>query len=103
MIEFSRYPHVKDFIEHYSNALSRDKIQSILSTGISTEEDAEVFSRFIWEMVGQMNEDEDSGIEVLGSLDNSDIIPDISYEITKLMRASGFFYVWEKVSDEESS
>lgn len=102
MIEFTRYPHVKEFIEHYSKTLSRERIQSILNTGISSEEDAEAFSGFIWEMVGQMNEDEDGGIEVLGSVDNSDIIPDISYEITKLMRASGFFYVWEKVSREES-
>lgn len=101
MIEFSRYPHVKDLVNHYSKSLSRDDIQLIMRSGISTQSDAETFSRFIWEMVGEMNQDEQNDVEVLDSLDNSEMIPDIHYEVTKLMRASGFLSVWEKVSDEQ--
>lgn len=101
MIEFKRYPHVKDLINHYSKSLLRPEIQSILHSGILSSNDAEVFSRFVWDMVGEMNEDEENGVEVLGSLDNSEMIPDISYEVTKLMRACGYFHVWEKISNEE--
>jgi len=101
MIEFTKYPHVKDLIEHYLVSLSRSDIKNILNSGITNEQEAEVFCRFIWEMVGEMNEDEEKGIEVLGSSDNSEMIPDISYEVTKLMRSSGYFYVWEKISNEE--
>lgn len=101
MIEFSRYPHVKELILHYSTVLSRRPIVELLERGINSEQDAEVFSKFVWEMVGQMNEDEENGVEVLGCVDNSEMIPDISYEVTKIMRKFGFYGVWEKISSEE--
>lgn len=101
MIEFTRYPHIKDLILHYSFTLSNDLVKNLLECGLKSSQDAEIFSKFIWEMVGQMNEDEENGVEVLGSVDNSDMIPDISYEITKLMKISGYYSIWEKVSNEE--
>ncbi len=72
-----------------------------MESGITSREDAELFAKFIWEMVGQMNEDEEKGVEVLGSTDNSEMIPDISYELTKLMKKEGYYNVWEKISNEE--
>jgi hypothetical protein len=102
VIEFSRYPHVGDLIAHYAKTLCRDDIGTIMASSITTSHQAKVFSRFIWDMVGQMNEDEENGIEVIGSTDNTEMIPDISYEITKLMRNAGFYEVWKKVSDEET-
>lgn len=101
VIEFSRYPHVHDLITHYANKLGRTDINQIMVSGIRSNADAELFSRFIWEMVGQMNEDEASKVEVLGSIDNSDMIPDVSYEVTKLMRNGGYYPLWEKISSEE--
>lgn len=72
-----------------------------MESGITSREDAELLAKFIWEMVGQMNEDEEKGVEVLGSTDNSEMIPDISYELTKLMKKEGYYSVWEKISNEE--
>ena len=59
------------------------------------------FSRFIWKMVEAINEDEENNIVVMGSNDNTDMIPDISYEVTKLMKDKGFYTVWESVSKDE--
>ncbi|MFS1525622.1 hypothetical protein ACL7TT_16165 [Microbulbifer sp. 2304DJ12-6] len=101
MITFSRYTHVNDIVSHYMRALGRADIKAIMDSGISNPEEAELFSRFIWEVVGQMNLDEENGIEVLGQIDNSEMIPDIHYEISKLMRDSGYYKIWEKVSNEE--
>lgn len=101
MIKFSRYPHVNDLIHHYAETMAREDINRIVESGITSKEDAETFSRFIWEMVGQMNEDEEKGIEVLGSTDNSEMIPDISYEIGRLMRNEGHYNLWERISNEE--
>ena len=103
MIEFSRYPHVRELIAHYAVALGREDIESIMASGITTDVEAESFSKFIWDMVGQINEDEESCVEVIGNTDNTEMIPDISYEITKLMRDTGFYGVWEKVSSDELS
>ena len=75
---------------------------SVLESGVLTEEDATKFSQFIWRMVERINEDEENGKEVLGSKDNTDMLPDLSYEITKYMREIGFYYIWEKVSDSET-
>ncbi|MGI9279696.1 MAG: hypothetical protein ACR2PX_08695 [Endozoicomonas sp.] len=100
MIKFSRYPHLHDLLDHYIDRLERKDISEILRSGINTQEEAETFAKFIWDVVGQMNEDEDKGVEVLGHTDNSEMIPDISYEITRLMRDSGFYSIWVTVSDE---
>ncbi|WP_444920437.1 hypothetical protein ACJJID_16650 [Microbulbifer sp. CnH-101-G] len=101
MIKFTRYEHVNDLVSHYIEVLDRDDIAQILIQGINNTEDAELFSKFIWQLVGQMNEDEENEVVVLGSVDNSEMIPDIHYEITKLMRDSGFYGVWESVSEKE--
>ncbi len=52
-------------------------------------------------MVEAINEDEESGVPVLGSKDNTEILPDINYEITKLMKNTDYYHVWEKVSKQE--
>lgn len=52
-------------------------------------------------MVEAINEDEENNIVVMGSNDNTDMIPDISYEVTKLMKDKGFYTVWESVSKDE--
>jgi hypothetical protein len=83
MIKFIRYSHVNDLIDYYSKSLNRSDIQKIIDVGILSIQDAEVFSRFIWDMVEQMNNDEENEIEVMGSLDNTEMLPDNSYEITK--------------------
>lgn len=100
MIQFSRYPHVKDLLEHYANDLAQQDIKSILNTGIQSEQEADLLCRFVWKMLDKMEEDEENNIAVLGSVDNSDMIPDISYEMTKLMKDVGFYRVWESVFDE---
>jgi len=101
MINFKRYKHVNDLIAHYIIKMDRDDIKTLISSEIKNSLDAEVFSKFIWDMVEQINEDEESGVIVLGSSDNTEMLPDISYEVTKYMKDTGHYNVWSKVSSEE--
>lgn len=100
MVIFKRYPHVQDLIECYLTKLQRQDIKLLLSNGLRDESDAEIFANFIWDVVEAVNEDEESGIEVMGSTDNTDMLPDLSYEVTKLMKDSGFYQVWKQKSSE---
>ncbi|MFT7561207.1 MAG: hypothetical protein ACI93R_003132 [Flavobacteriales bacterium] len=100
MILFERYKHVNDLINHYVNSLNRKDIEKLIVNGITSEREAEVFSDFIWVMVEQINEDEEISAEVLGAIDNTEMLPDLSYEITKYMRVVGFYSTWERVSNK---
>jgi len=100
MSEFSRYPHVKKLIEYYSEDMNRAEAAELLESGVKTTEEAEIFSRFIWAMLDQMSTDEENNKRVLGSTDNSSMIPDIDYEVSLFLSNSGFEAVWDKVCDE---
>lgn len=100
MIKFERYPHIQDLFEHYVERLGRGDVTVILKNGISSNEQAVVLSQFVWNMVEQLNKDEEEGVLVLGSKDNTDMIPDLSYEVTKHMKKAGYLSVWESVSAE---
>ncbi|CAM3872663.1 hypothetical protein PAHA111176_23735 [Parendozoicomonas haliclonae] len=100
MIQFNRYPHVLDLLQHYATALQDQNILSILQSGVSNREDAFAFSKFVWRAVDQMADDSESGTVVLGRSDNSDTLPDIYYEVSLYMESKGFESIWEQVSDE---
>ena len=95
-----RYPHVRDLVEHYANREEDRKVINILSNGLSSEEDAKHIGSFIWRMLDLMSEDRKQGISVLGGIDNTQMAPDISYEMDSLMYDSGYGDIWEKISDE---
>lgn len=101
MILFKRYEHVNGLVEHYVNKLNRNDINILLSNGIKTKDEAEIFSKFIWDIVEHINEDEENEVPVLGSIDNTDMLPDISYEVSKYMKDTGFYDVWLTVSEQE--
>lgn len=101
MVKFTRYTHVNDLLSHYLSILDRKDVAEIMDSGINSKEQAETFSRFIWKMVEAINEDEENKVVVLGSSDNAEMLPDVSYEITKLMKSNGFYSIWESVSREE--
>ncbi len=101
MIKFKRYPHVNELMNYYISALEKTDIKNIIKNGIENERQAELFSRFIWEMVEAINEDEENNVIVLGSADNTEMLPDISYEVTKLMKDLGTYSIWESVSKDE--
>lgn len=101
MVKFERYPHVNDLMSHYISYLQRADIDEIVKSGIKNNKQAELFSRFIWDMVEAINEDEENGVVVLGSSDNTEMLPDISYEVTKFMKSKGFYSVWEAISKDE--
>lgn len=100
MKPFCRYPHVKDLILHYANFFAAEKILTQVDGGVSTHEEAKAFSLFIWQMVDQMHDDAEANNRVLGSLDNSDMLQDVYYEVSSFMAECGFESVWEKVCDE---
>lgn len=101
MIKFERYPHIQDLFEHYLEQQGRDDVKEIMQEGVKTENDAELISRFAWKMAEMINEDEEKGIEVFGRTDNTDMLPDLSYEMTKYMKSVGYYSIWKKVSEEE--
>lgn len=101
IVKFERYPHISDLFQFYSNRESREDIAKILCDGITNESDAEKLCVFAWEIAGYINDDCENGVVVLGSQDNSDMIPDLSYELTRLMKLLGYYSVWQSVSDRE--
>lgn len=101
MVKFNRYPHVNDLLNHYAHCLEREDITKIIASEISSSEQAKIFAQFIWQMVEAINEDEENNITVLGRTDNTEMLPDISYEVTKLMKDNGYYSVWESVSRDE--
>jgi hypothetical protein len=101
MIQFKRYPHVKDLITHYANYMNEPSILLILEQGVNSEQEATDFAQFIWQMVGQMGIDSENGVSVLGRTDNTDTIPDIDYEISLQLANLGFEEIWNKICDSE--
>lgn len=100
MILTVRYPHVRELVSYYANKLSDKLVLSILENGLSSENEAEHFSHFIWKMLEVMAKDREEKNIVLGSIDNTSMGPDISYEVSVLMEEKGFDSIWEKISDE---
>ena len=102
MIKFERYPHINELLAFYLDESPEPTISSIIEKGATNYDDAEAFSQFIWRTVDKIHDDAEAGRVVLGRTDNTDFLPDLSYEITKYMRKTGFYNVWERVSDNEN-
>ena len=102
MISFSRYPHVRDLLIHYAKDLNLNEVLKILETSVENELDAEKLSRFIWCVADKMSEDCQSGVLVLGRKDNSDMLPDVEYEVTLYLSELAYENVWDRVSEEEN-
>ena len=102
MIKFERYPHINELLAIYLNESPEPTISQIIEKGIKNQEDAEIFSQFIWRIVDKIHDDAEAGRLVLGRADNTDVLPDLSYEITRYMRKTGFYNIWEHVSDNEN-
>lgn len=98
MIKFERYSHINDLIEHYIKTFDDKAMEKIMEKGVASESDAAVFSTFVWKMVEQINEDEENGVVVLGGADNTEMLPDLNYEVSQYMKQVGFHSTWEKVS-----
>jgi len=98
MIKFERYSHINDLVEHYIKAFDDKAMKILMENGVTNEDDATVFSTFVWKMVEQINEDEENGIVVLGGADNTEMLPDLNYEVSQYMKQVGFHSTWEKVS-----
>lgn len=96
MIKFERYPHANELIVFYMGESKRSDIARIMVYGITEEADARTFCQFIWEMIDKIHQDAKQGKAVLGRLDNTDMLPDLSYEVTSYMRKSGFMSIWKE-------
>jgi hypothetical protein len=100
MILTLRYPHVRDLVQHYANRKNDTKVLNILNSGLLSKEDALHLGYFIWDMLDLMAEDREQRIIVLGGTDNTQMAPDISYEMDALMHKSGYEKIWEDISDQ---
>ncbi len=100
MIEFNRYPHVGAVIEYYAKKLNNNKIVDLLKTGISSEGEAIVYGEFIITMIDHIAQDMQNDISVLGSKDNTSMIPDIDYEVSLYLANRGLEDIWDKLCDE---
>lgn len=102
MIAFKRYAHVKNLLDHYASDLSKTDVLRILEDGVNNENDAENLSRFVWMMIDKMSEDSNEGKLVLGGTDNTEMLPDVAYELTLYLSDRGYIEIWNRISDEES-
>lgn len=100
MIQFKRYPHVIDLLLHYTNDLNANSVERILTHGVQSSHDAYELSKFIWSMADQMAIDNKSSKVVLGRTDNSDMLPDVDYEVGLYLNELGYGDIWDKVADE---
>lgn len=98
-IRFERYQHIYDLLRHYLEETNNDIVANLLRTGIKSAGEAEAFSEFVWGMVERINRDEEAGKLVLGSADNTEMLPDLNYEVCKYLSSVGFYSVWESVSE----
>ncbi len=101
MIEFKRYPHVGELIKHYANTLNREEVTALLSSGVTSRDEAYILSRFVLTVIDRMALDMKENILVLGSKDNTSMIPDIDYEISLYLANNGMEDIWDKVCSEE--
>jgi len=99
MIKFERYSHINDLFECYINAFGDETMAKLMASGVASEEEAIAFSTFVWKMVEKINEDEENGVVVLGGADNTEMLPDLSYEVSQYMKQVGFYSAWERISD----
>lgn len=102
MIRFERYPHINDLLAFYLDEADDQEIIRIFNNGITNETDAKLFCHFIWQTVDKIHDDEESSRLVLNRLDNTDMLPDLSYEITKYMRNTGYYNIWEESYNENN-
>jgi hypothetical protein len=100
MIIFNRYPHVRDLVLHYANSLKDDAILHILDEGVTTEDEARIFAKFIWRMADKMAMDCENNVQVLGRTDNSDLMPDVDYEVSLYLIKQGFEELWDQICDQ---
>ena len=100
MITFKRYPHIRDLIIHYAKTFDEHGILKMMDAEISNTKEAEVFAKFVWRMVDQMAIDNENNTIVLGQTDNSDMMPDLDYEISLYFSNNGYEEIWEKSFDE---
>ena len=99
MITFSRYSHIDDLLRHYAGVLGESRAIDVLDSSIADVDAAKYFSEFVWRVVDCVHEDNEKGIKVLGSTDNIEMLPDLEYEIDRLMRESGYHNTWIAVSE----
>lgn len=100
MILTLRYSHVRDLVQYYANRENDKKVLRILDSGVLSKEDATCLGYFIWSMLDLMAKDKKQGVVVLGGVDNTQMAPDISYEVEALMYDSGYGKIWEEISEE---
>ena len=103
MIKFERYQHINDLFQHYLKEADNQAVVSLMKNGINSREEAEAFSEFVWDMVERINRDDEEGTVVLGSTDNTEMLPDLNYEVRKYLRSVGFYSVWDQVSERHLS
>lgn len=101
MIEFNKHPHIEELITHYANTLNKSDIVTLLSVGVQSKQDAYTLCKFVLKVIDQMAIDMQENKTVLGSTDNTTMIPDIDYEISLYLSNKGLEDIWDEVCNEE--
>lgn len=85
---------------HYASYFQDTVIINIMDSHVDTEESAIALAKFIWRMADQMAIDSNNQNVVLGGVDNSDMLPDVVYELTLYLDRCGYSATWDAVSSE---
>ncbi|WP_445359558.1 hypothetical protein [Microbulbifer sp. ANSA005] len=100
MIEFKRNAHIEDLLLYYAKSYKDDSILKILKKEVNSTSEAEEFSLFIWRVVDSIHDDQENEIEVMSSVGNLEMLPDLEYKISGYMQSVGFYDIWCKVSKQ---
>lgn len=98
--DFKRYSHVRVLIELYGEKSGNTEILNLLQKDSSSKEEAYKFGWFIVSMVDAMASDMQNGVFILGGVDNTEMIPDIDYEVRLFLANRGWDGVWDEICDE---
>jgi hypothetical protein len=93
--DFKRYSHVRALIEHYGEKSGNAEILNMLQKDSASKEEAYKFGRFIVSMIDAMASDMQNGVVVLRGVDNTEMIPDIDYEVSLFLANRGWGGVWD--------
>jgi hypothetical protein len=97
-----RFQSTSVMLRRYAYDLDADCMEGIERFAQMIVDKADEIDEFIWRIVDNIHDDAEIGRLVLGCTDNTDILPNLSYEITKCMMKAGFYSVWGRVSDNKN-
>ena len=97
-----RFDEERDFLFFYAKRLNNRRAYDILNKGyVSDAEEAEILSRFFWQMVDQTVEDDKQDIKWPFSAGSEFWCEKTLNSLSGHLYRAGYEAIWERISDEQ--